>query len=60
MVKLDAMENPFDLGLEFQTSFIPSSEININRYPDGSCKNLINKLKSNLFLTSTFSLSISI
>ena len=48
MVKLDAMENPFDLGLEFQTSFIPSSEININRYPDGSCKNLINKLKSNL------------
>ncbi len=53
MVKLDAMENPYDHEVSVNTNVTPSIEfqttefknffgayININRYPDANCKNL--------------------
>ena len=40
MVKLDAMENPFDLGINFEISNLSSGLVNLNRYPDADSRNL--------------------
>ncbi len=45
MVKLDAMENPFDLELNIKLSNSPvSAIINLNRYPDAACETIRSKL----------------
>ena len=43
MVKLDAMENPFDLDLNFEISGLSSGSSNLNRYPDANCESLKKK-----------------
>ena len=44
MIKLDAMENPFDLDINFEITGLPSGATNLNRYPDADCKSIRNKL----------------
>ena len=45
MVKLDAMENPFDFELNFELSDLSvSDKVNLNRYPDAICQNIRLKL----------------
>ena len=57
LVKLDAMENPYELEITIETNVTPSIEyqttefenyygecININRYPDANCTSLRNEL----------------
>ena len=44
MIKLDAMENPFDLDINFEITGLPSGATNLNRYPDADCQSIRNKL----------------
>ena len=52
MVKLDAMENPFDLDLNFKISNLSSGFVNLNRYPDADSKNLRDQLRKKYNLNS--------
>lgn len=52
MIKLDAMENPFDLGANFKISNLSSGLVNLNRYPDANSKNLRNQLQKKYNLNS--------
>ena len=52
MIKLDAMENPFDLGANFKISNLSSGLVNLNRYPDADSKNLRNQLQKKYNLNS--------
>ena len=44
MIKLDAMENPFDLNINFEITGLPSGATSLNRYPDADCQSIRNKL----------------
>ena len=44
MIKLDAMENPFDLNINFEITGLPSGTTSLNRYPDADCQSIRNKL----------------
>ena len=44
MIKLDAMENPFDLNINFEITGLPSGTTSLNRYPDADCRSIRNKL----------------
>ena len=44
MVKLDAMENPYDLNIKFEIKGLSSGSAVLNRYPDADCQILKNKL----------------
>ena len=44
MIKLDAMENPFDLDINFEITGLPSGATSLNRYPDADCQSIRNKL----------------
>ena len=44
MIKLDAMENPFDLNINFEITGLPSGATSLNRYPDADCRSIRNKL----------------
>ena len=46
MIKLDAMENPFDLDLNFEITGLSSGSSNLNRYPDANCESLRKKLRA--------------
>ena len=58
MIKLDAMENPFDLDLNFEINGLPSGSSNLNRYPDADCNNLRKKLRSKHKLENKFDIII--
>ena len=58
MIKLDAMENPFDLDLNFEINGLPSGSSNLNRYPDADCINLRKKLRSKHKLENKFDIII--
>ena len=58
MIKLDAMENPFDIDLKFESNSISEDKVNMNRYPDGGCKNLIKKLRDNHNLKDNFNILV--
>ena len=58
MIKLDAMENPFDVDLKFESESILANKVNINRYPDGACKNLTKKLRDSHNLKSNFNILV--
>ena len=46
MIKLDAMENPFDLDVNFKITGLSSGSSNLNRYPDANCESLRKKLRA--------------
>ena len=52
MVKLDAMENPFSLSVNFEISNLSSGLVNLNRYPDADSKNLRDQLQKKYNLNS--------
>ena len=58
MIKLDAMENPFDLNINFEIKGLSSGSASLNRYPDAGCKNLRKKLHSKYKLDDKFDLII--
>ena len=58
MIKLDAMENPFDIDLKFEIESISKNKVNINRYPDGACKNLTKKLRQDHNLKDNFNILV--
>jgi len=57
LIKLDAMENPFDFNVscEFKNK---SLSVNLNRYPDANCENLKKLLKSKNHLDDNFDVII--
>lgn len=56
-VKLDAMENPYELPKDLRASWVQElSDISLNRYPDASADELRNQLKQVLELPSHFEL----
>jgi len=57
LIKLDAMENPFDFNIscEFKNKLL---SVNLNRYPDTNCDNLKKLLKSKNHLDDNFDVII--
>lgn len=58
MVKLDAMENPYDLNIKFEIKGLSSGIVSLNRYPDADCKSLKNKLHNKYRLDNKYDLII--
>ena len=58
MVKLDAMENPYDLNIKFEIKGLSSGSVSLNRYPDADCQSLKNKLRSKYKLDNKYDLII--
>ena len=58
MVKLDAMENPYDLNIQFEIKGLSSGAVSLNRYPDADCQVLKNKLHNKYKLDNKYDLII--
>ena len=58
MVKLDAMENPYDLNIKFEIKGLSSGSAVLNRYPDADCQILKNKLHNKYKLDNKYDLII--
>ena len=58
MIKLDAMENPFDLNINFEIKGLSSGIVSLNRYPDADCQSLKNKLHNKYRLDNKYDLII--
>ena len=58
MIKLDAMENPYDLNIKFEIKGLSSGLASLNRYPDADCKILKNKLHNKYKLDNKYDLII--
>ncbi|MDC0482299.1 histidinol-phosphate transaminase [Gammaproteobacteria bacterium] len=58
MVKLDAMENPYDLNIKFEIKGLSSGIVSLNRYPDADCQSLKNKLHNKYRLDNKYDLII--
>ena len=58
MIKLDAMENPFDLNVNFEIKGLSSGSASLNRYPDAECENLRKKLHNKYKLSNKYDLII--
>ena len=56
MVKLDAMENPYDLNIKFEIKGLSSGSAVLNRYPDADCQILKNKLHNKYNLDNKYDL----
>ena len=56
MIKLDAMENPFDLNINFELKGLSSGSASLNRYPNADCENLKNKLHKKYKLDNKYDL----
>jgi histidinol-phosphate aminotransferase len=56
MIKLDAMENPYDIEvkLEMDISQNWQENVNLNRYPDADCQNLKKNLLKNYSLNEDY------
>ena len=58
MVKLDAMENPYDLNIKFEIKGLSSGLVSLNRYPDADCQSLKDKLRNKYKLDNKYNLII--
>ena len=58
MVKLDAMENPYDLNIKFEIKGLSSGSAVLNRYPDADCQILKNKLHNKYKLDNKYDLIV--
>ena len=58
MVKLDAMENPYDLNIKFEIKGLSSGLVSLNRYPDADCQSLKDKLRNKYKLNNKYNLII--
>ena len=58
MVKLDAMENPYDLNIKFEIKGLSAGLVSLNRYPDADCQSLKDKLRNKYKLDNKYNLII--